>query len=133
MPDFGVLNAPPLVKQVDEMSCWAAAMEAWLAVASGRKARSQHELIGVMQQKGALNDDGYLIIKKGIPILAQMACQSLYPLSLVTVIVAKQNAHRFFHGWAGTGLRSMIFYLHVSCSLEFFKKPSRPEPDLYIL
>ena len=77
MPDFGVLNAPPLVKQVDEMSCWAAAMEAWLAVASGRKPRSQHELIGVMQQKGALNDDGYLIIKKGIPILAQMAGMSI--------------------------------------------------------
>ena len=73
MPDFGVLNAPPLVKQVDEMSCWAAAMEAWLAAVSGRTRKTQHELIGVMQQKGALDADGYLIIKKGVPILAQMA------------------------------------------------------------
>ena len=66
------LNFPPLVEQVDEMSCWAAALEAWLSVTPGRKQRSQHELIGVMEKKAALNADGYLITKKGIPLLAQM-------------------------------------------------------------
>ncbi len=73
MPELGFLNFPPLVEQVDEMSCWAAALEAWLSVTPGRKQRSQHELIGVMEKKAALNADGYLITKKGIPLLAQMA------------------------------------------------------------
>ena len=52
MPELGYLNVPPLVEQVDEISCWAAALEAWLSVTPGRKRRSQHELIGVMEEQG---------------------------------------------------------------------------------
>ena len=77
MPDLGYLNFPPLVEQVDEMSCWAAALEAWLSVTPGRKRRTQHELIGVMEQKAALDAEGYLNIKKGVPLLAQMVGMGL--------------------------------------------------------
>ena len=77
MPELGYLNVPPLVEQVDEMSCWAAALEAWLSVTPGRKRRSQHELIGVMENKAALDAEGYLNIKKGVPLLAQMVGMGL--------------------------------------------------------
>ena len=77
MPELGYLTVPPLVEQVDEVSCWAAALEAWLSVTPGRTRKSQHELIGVMEKKKALDEEGYLKVKKGVLILRQLAGMEL--------------------------------------------------------
>lgn len=71
MAEMFARDMPPVVTQMDAWACWAAAMESWLRVVPGRKIRTQHDLMGEMEQKHLLTDDGGLKLSKGLPILAR--------------------------------------------------------------
>lgn len=66
MSELGYLALPPHVPQMDSHSCWAAAMESWLAASPGRSRVFQEMLYLEMHEKpGALSSDGMLTVPKG--------------------------------------------------------------------
>lgn len=70
MSDLPFMPLPPYVRQTDPHSCWAAAMESWLAASPGRTRVDQDLLYIEMHGiKGALTDDG-MLTKAGIKALS---------------------------------------------------------------
>ncbi len=56
-----VANVPPLVKQKNEVMCWAAATEAWLAANPARRNYDQARILEGMQEEKAARPDGALL------------------------------------------------------------------------
>jgi len=56
-----VANVPPLVKQKNEVMCWAAATEAFLAANPARRKYNQAQIVAGMQQEKAARPDGALL------------------------------------------------------------------------
>lgn len=72
MPNsFLYFPPPPVVVQSSNFACWAAALQGWLKVTPNRKAMHQYELLALLEEKGAVDEEGGLRVKKGILFISQ--------------------------------------------------------------